>query len=119
MTRGRNPVESGESPSRTAMSYREVLQAQLNRTGSRLCVGIDPVLERLARSERPRAEGRRVCAGMIEAAREIEGVAGVHMMAYRQEEAVAEIVDASGVLAGRVPWYPGRDDNDPPMRVIQ
>ena len=24
------------------MSYREVLQAQLNRTGSRLCVGIDP-----------------------------------------------------------------------------
>jgi methylenetetrahydrofolate reductase (NADPH) len=30
-------------------------------------------------------------------------------MAYRQEEAVAEIIQASGVLGGRVPWYPSRD----------
>jgi hypothetical protein len=27
-------------------------------------------------------------------------------MAYRQEEALAEIIDASGVLAGRVPCSP-------------
>ena len=25
------------------------------------------------------------------------------------DAAGAEIIDASGVLAGRVPWYPGRD----------
>jgi methylenetetrahydrofolate reductase (NADPH) len=31
------------------------------------------------------------------------------VMAYHQEESVAEIIDASGVLAGRVPWYPSRD----------
>jgi len=30
-------------------------------------------------------------------------------MAYRQEEAVAEVIENSGVLSGRVPWYPGRD----------
>jgi methylenetetrahydrofolate reductase (NADPH) len=30
-------------------------------------------------------------------------------MAYRQEESVAEIIDRSAVLAGRVPWYPERD----------
>ncbi len=36
-------------------------------------------------------------------------MAGVHVMAYRQEESVAEVIERSGVLAGRVPWYPGRD----------
>ena len=30
-------------------------------------------------------------------------------MAYRQEDSVPEIVSNSGVLQGRVPWYPGRD----------
>jgi methylenetetrahydrofolate reductase (NADPH) len=30
-------------------------------------------------------------------------------MAYRQEESVAEVIDRSQVLAGRVPWYPARD----------
>jgi methylenetetrahydrofolate reductase (NADPH) len=27
-------------------------------------------------------------------------------MAYRQEESVAEIIEKSGVLGGRTPWYP-------------
>ena len=36
--------------------------------------------------------------------KEIPGVSGVHVMAYRQEEYVAEIVDESGVLRGRQPW---------------
>ena len=67
----------------------------------------DPIIERLRKAEKPRLEGRRICLEMIQQAREIEGVAGVHVMAYRQEEAVAEIVDASGVLGGRIPWYPG------------
>ena len=40
---------------------------------------------------------------------EIKGIAGVHVMAFRQEETVAEIIQKSGVLNGRVPWYPGRD----------
>ena len=45
---------------------------------------------------------------LIQQIREIAGVAGVHVMAYRQEEAIAEIIDASGVLAGRMPWNPVR-----------
>ena len=32
------------------------------------------------------------------------GIAGVHVMAYRQEELVAEVVHESGVLKGRLPW---------------
>ena len=36
-------------------------------------------------------------------------------MAYRQEDSVPEIVTNSGVLQGRVPWYPGRDGAAPEM----
>ena len=54
----------------------------------------------------------------IQEIKEIEGVAGVHIMAYRQEENVAQIVERSGVLGGRVPWYPGRDrDNEVGQRA--
>ena len=41
---------------------------------------------------------------MINEVKEIEGVSGIHVMAYRQEEYVAEIVHESGVLKGRKPW---------------
>ena len=45
------------------------------------------------------------CAGTIKRTLgAIKGVAGVHVMAYRQEEYVSEIVHESGVLAGRTPW---------------
>ena len=35
---------------------------------------------------------------IIEEVRQIEGVHGVHIMAYRQEEAVPEIVERAGIL---------------------
>jgi methylenetetrahydrofolate reductase (NADPH) len=57
----------------------------------------------------PAREGRDICIEIIQEVRAMNGVHGVHVMAYRQEESVAEIIDRSGVLAGRVPWYPGRD----------
>ena len=66
----------------------------------------DDVIKRLAGAERPKLEGRRLCMELIQQIREVEGVAGVHVMAYRQEEAIAEIIDASGVLAGRTPCKP-------------
>jgi len=48
--------------------------------------------------EKKIAEGKRICIEIIEQMREIEGVAGIHIMAYRQEELVAEIVEESGLL---------------------
>ena len=69
----------------------------------------ESTIDRLARARAPRMEGRRLCVETIQEIREIEGVAGVHVMAYRQEEAIAEIIDASAVLGERRPWRPGDD----------
>ncbi len=69
----------------------------------------DTVIKRLSGAEDQKREGKQLCIDLIQELREIEGVSGVHVMAYRQEEAVAEIIERSGVLGGRTPWYPGRD----------
>lgn len=60
----------------------------------------DRVVDRMARApqSRKREEGIRICVEIIQQVREIEGVHGVHVMAYRQEEAVAEIVERAGLL---------------------
>lgn len=64
----------------------------------------DAVMDRLAKTpaKQQAEEGKRICVEIIQQVREIEGVAGVHVMAYRQEEAVAEIIGRSGLLP-RVP----------------
>jgi methylenetetrahydrofolate reductase (NADPH) len=69
----------------------------------------DAVIQRLAGAQDQALEGRRLCIDLIQEIRTLKGVHGVHVMAYRQEESVAEIIERSGVLGGRVPWYPGRD----------
>jgi methylenetetrahydrofolate reductase (NADPH) len=69
----------------------------------------DPIIARLAGAQDQAREGRSICIELIQAMREIRGVSGVHIMAYRQEESVAEIVEKSGVLQGRSPWFPERD----------
>ncbi|MDH3520809.1 MAG: methylenetetrahydrofolate reductase, partial [Myxococcales bacterium] len=60
----------------------------------------DAIVDRLRKTpkEQKRAEGKRICVEIIQQAREIEGVHGVHLMAYRQEELVAEIVEEAGLL---------------------
>lgn len=60
----------------------------------------DEIVERLRKTPGPqkREEGKRVCVEIIQQLREIEGVAGVHVMAYRQEELVAEIIEEAGLL---------------------
>lgn len=72
----------------------------------------DAVIERLEGAENQKQEGKRLCIDIINEVKEIEGVSGIHMMAYRQEELVAEIVHDSGVLKGRKPWRkePRADD---------
>jgi 5,10-methylenetetrahydrofolate reductase len=64
----------------------------------------DAVVERLEKAgttKAARAEGKALCIEMIQRARAIPGVKGVHVMAYRQEELVSDIIQSSGVLAGR------------------
>lgn len=60
----------------------------------------DEVVERLKKTpkEKQQEEGKKICIELIQQMREIEGVAGVHIMAYRQEELVADIVNQSGLL---------------------
>ncbi len=69
----------------------------------------DDIIKRLAGASDGALEGRKLCIDLIQEIRTVKGVHGVHVMAYRQEETVAEIIERSVVLGGRVPWYPGRD----------
>jgi 5,10-methylenetetrahydrofolate reductase len=64
------------------------------------------VIARIEGAADPRREGKRLCIELIQEVRQIEGLSGVHVMAYRQEEYVAEIIHESGVLDGRRPWAP-------------
>jgi len=69
----------------------------------------EAVIARLEGSSNQREEGKQLCIEMMQAIKEIPGVSGVHVMAYRQEEYVEEMVRKSGVLGSRVPWYPEVD----------
>lgn len=69
----------------------------------------DAVIKRLAGARDGACEGRNLCVELIQEIREVRGVSGVHVMAYRQEDSVPDIIDRSGILRGRVPWFPGRD----------
>ena len=82
----------------------------------------DAVIDRLRRARgkgAAKAEGKRICIDILERVREMPGVSGVHFMAYRQEEAVAEIIDRSRALDGRIPWYPGRDRRSGPAPNVE
>jgi methylenetetrahydrofolate reductase (NADPH) len=70
----------------------------------------DAIITRLAGAKDQAREGREICIELIQSIRGMRGVHGVHIMAYRQEESVAEIVDRSQILEGRSPWFPGRDE---------
>ena len=73
----------------------------------------DRVIERLrkAPAEKKQEVGKQICVEIIQQVREIEGVAGVHVMAYRQEELVAEIIEEAGLLPR--PRQPKAPEEDP------
>ena len=58
--------------------------------------GIDPD-DKKALQEAYRAEGIKLCVEQIQEVREIEGVAGVHIMAIQWEAAIKPIVEAAGL----------------------
>jgi len=63
----------------------------------------DAVMDRLAKTPKKQQaeEGKRICIEIIEQVAGIEGVHGVHLMAYRQEEAVSEIVERARLFPRR------------------
>ncbi|HUV26932.1 MAG TPA: methylenetetrahydrofolate reductase [Anaerolineales bacterium] len=69
----------------------------------------DSIIARLkgAGKGKQQAEGKKICVEIIQQVREIAGVCGVHVMAYRQEELVAEIIEEAGLLPRR--WQYGRN----------
>jgi methylenetetrahydrofolate reductase (NADPH) len=60
----------------------------------------DEIMERMRKTpkDRQREEGRRICVELIQQIREIEGIAGVHLMAYKQQDLVPDIVAEAGLL---------------------
>jgi methylenetetrahydrofolate reductase (NADPH) len=79
---------------------RSAKAAEFMRTKVPGVVIPDEIVDRLHKTpkERQQEEGRKICIEIIQQVREIEGVSGVHVMAYRQEELVADIVLEAGLL---------------------
>jgi 5,10-methylenetetrahydrofolate reductase len=68
------------------------------------------LLERIGQADDQRLEGKRVCIELIRALRQVEGVAGVHVMGYRNEEILADVIVESAV---RRPAAPVEDSSLP------
>jgi methylenetetrahydrofolate reductase (NADPH) len=62
-----------------------------------------PKEEKAARTEAWRKRGVELCVEQIQQLKEIEGVAGVHIMAIEWEEAVRPIVEGAGLLPRPMP----------------
>jgi methylenetetrahydrofolate reductase (NADPH) len=60
----------------------------------------DEVIDRIKGAPKggQRKEGTRICVEIVQQVREIPGISGVHLMAFRQEELVQEIVEEAGLL---------------------
>jgi 5,10-methylenetetrahydrofolate reductase len=61
----------------------------------------DSLISRLERAQDQRAEGRRICVELLQELAEIDGIAGAHLMAPKQEQACAEAIAESGLLKRR------------------
>jgi 5,10-methylenetetrahydrofolate reductase len=59
----------------------------------------DEIIDRLRKGGK--GEGKRLCVDIIQQIREIKGVSGVHIMAYKQEELVPEIIAEAGLLVSQ------------------
>ena len=62
----------------------------------------EAVIDRLEKAAKPAEEGKKLCIEIMQEVRQIAGVKGVHVMAYRREHLVGEIIEASGILKERL-----------------
>ena len=60
----------------------------------------ESVLRRVAGAENEKAEAKAILVETMRAVSEIEGVAGVHLMGYRNDGMLAEAIVESGVRRG-------------------
>ena len=58
----------------------------------------DNIIDRLEAAADQKAEGRAICAELLQGFAEIEGCAGAHLMAPHQEAACAQVIKESGLL---------------------
>lgn len=69
----------------------------------------EQILHRIEQSADQKREGAKICVELIRALRGMDGIAGVHVMAHRNEKMVPEILRESGLLEqrGKAPARPG------------
>ena len=60
----------------------------------------EAVLRRVGSADNQKAEAKSVLIETIRAVRDIEGVAGVHLMGYRNDEVLAEAIAESEIRRG-------------------
>ena len=58
----------------------------------------DAIVERLRASDDPAAEGVRLTVELLEVARRIDGIAGVHLMGLGHEDTVRRVIETAGLL---------------------
>lgn len=57
----------------------------------------DEIIQRMEKAEDQKAEGIKICVEQIKHLKQVEGVAGIHIMAIAWEEIVPEIVEKTGL----------------------
>ena len=50
------------------------------------------IIKRIENSDNEKEEGTKICIELIEKYKSIEGVSGVHLMGYKQEEDIASVI---------------------------
>ena len=61
----------------------------------------EAIIKRLEGADDQKAEGRAICAELLQGFSEIRGCAGAHLMAPHQEAACAQVIEESGLLRSR------------------
>ena len=54
-------------------------------------------VDRMTKAEDPKSEGVKICVEQIQQMQQMEGIAGIHLMAIEWEQMVPEIVDKAGL----------------------
>lgn len=52
----------------------------------------DEIINRIEKSKNEKAEGAKICIELIQKYKLIEGVSGIHLMGYKQEEDIASVI---------------------------